>query len=120
MNSTLLDSGMVRGEKEKKRPAWGVPRGIILLATPEGWRSSVLTENGTLCGRLDVPTNADPQDARAAAALKVTELARDFHDIDVAVSWEPPQEPWSWTAQVTLIAETNRLRRAPKAERQAQ
>ncbi|MFI1655139.1 hypothetical protein ACH4ZU_09545 [Streptomyces sp. NPDC020472] len=38
--------------------------------------------------------------------MTITELARDFHGIDVEVSWEPSQEPWSWTAQVTLAAET--------------
>ncbi|MFD9477332.1 MULTISPECIES: hypothetical protein [Streptomyces] len=42
--------------------------------------------------------------ARDAAALMVTELARDFHDTDVEVSWDPPQELWSWTARVTLAA----------------
>ncbi|THA81407.1 hypothetical protein, partial [Streptomyces sp. A0592] len=95
---------MVRRRKErKKRPAWGIPKGIVLLATPEGWRHSVLTmEGGMLCGRLDVPADTDPQDARAAAARMVADLARDFHDTDVEVSWDPPQEPWSWTAQVTL------------------
>ncbi|MGW6415021.1 hypothetical protein [Streptomyces sp. NPDC055055] len=98
---------MVRRKKEqRKRPAWGIPKGILLFATPEGWRISVVTESGNLCGRLDVPVNTDPQDARAATAAKVTELARDFHDTDVEVSWDPPQEPWSWTAQVTLAAET--------------
>ncbi|MEU2232242.1 hypothetical protein [Streptomyces vietnamensis] len=112
---------MVRRKKEKKkRPAWGIPKGIFLFATPEGWRISVLTESGNLCGRLDVPINTDPQDARAAAAVMVTELARDFHDTEVEVSWEPPQEPWSWTAQVTLAAEATHLRRTPKTERQAQ
>ncbi|MDI3417842.1 hypothetical protein [Streptomyces luteolus] len=36
----------------------------------------------------------------------VTELARDFHDTDVEVNWDPsPGAPWSWTAQVTLAAE---------------
>ncbi|KAA0940507.1 hypothetical protein [Streptomyces apricus] len=104
MNSTMLDSGMVR-RKEKSRPTWGVPKGIVLLATPEGWRTSVITESGMFCGRLGVPIDADPQDARAAAAVMVTELARDFHDIDVEVSWDPPQEPRSWTAQVILVAE---------------
>ncbi|MER6445348.1 hypothetical protein [Streptomyces venezuelae] len=99
---------MVRHKKEKKRrPVWGIPKGIVLLATPEGWRHSVLTmEGGMLCGRLDVPIHTDPQDARTAAARMVTELARDFHDTDVEVSWDPPQEPWSWTAQVTLATGT--------------
>ncbi|MGW3910018.1 hypothetical protein ACWEBX_00590 [Streptomyces sp. NPDC005070] len=99
---------MVRRKKEKrKRPAWGIPKGIVLLATREGWRTSVLAERGVLCGRLDVPINTDPQEARAAAAVMVTELARDFHDTDVEVSWESPQEPWSWTGLVTLAAEND-------------
>ncbi|WP_330309705.1 MULTISPECIES: hypothetical protein [unclassified Streptomyces] len=97
---------MVRRKKEKeKRPPFGIPKGIVLLATPDGWRHSVLTvEGGVLCGRLDVPINADPQDARAAAAAMVTGLARDFHGTDVEVNWDLPQEPRSWTAQVTLAA----------------
>lgn len=96
---------MVRRRKEKKkRPDRGTPKGIFLIATPEGWRTSVLTESGNLCGRLDMPINPDPQDARAAAAVRVKELARDFHDTEVEVSWEPPREPWSWTAHVTLAA----------------
>ncbi|MER6314288.1 hypothetical protein ABT237_11025 [Streptomyces sp. NPDC001581] len=98
---------MVRRKKEKrKRPAFGLPKGIVLLATPEGWRTSVLTvEGGMLCGRLSVPIDAAPHDARAAAAVMVSELARDVHDTDVEVYWDPPQEPWSWTAHVTLTAE---------------
>ncbi|MFE5796700.1 hypothetical protein ACFQ8C_29560 [Streptomyces sp. NPDC056503] len=93
---------MARRKKEK-RPAWGIPKGIVLLATPEGWRTSVLTlEGGMLCGHLDVPIDTDPHDARAAAAVMVTELARDFHDTVVEVSWDPPREPWSWTARVAL------------------
>ncbi|MFF0554441.1 hypothetical protein ACFYUL_36325 [Streptomyces sp. NPDC004311] len=99
---------MVRRKKEKaRRPVWGVPKGIVLLATPEGWRTSILTmEGGMLCGRLDVPVHTDPQDARAAAALMVTGLARDFHDIDVEVSWDVPEEPWSWTARITPARDT--------------
>ncbi|MDX3540229.1 hypothetical protein PV721_39190 [Streptomyces sp. MB09-01] len=108
-NPTMLDSGMVRRKKEKKNQAvFGIPKGIVLLATPEGWRTSALTvEGGMLCGRLDVPINTDPRDARAAAAVMVTDLARDFHDTDVEVNWDPPQEPWSWTAHVTLTTENH-------------
>ncbi|MEU9362076.1 hypothetical protein AB0D35_28805 [Streptomyces sp. NPDC048301] len=101
---------MMRGKKEKKRrPAWGIPKGIFLFATAEGWRTSVFTESGSLCGRLDVPINTAPRGARVAAAVMVTELARDFHDTDVEVSWDPPQEPWSWTAQVTLAVKSELL-----------
>lgn len=83
-----------------------IPKEIVLLATPEGWRTSVLTsEGGMLCGRLDVPSKADPQEARAAAAVMVTELARDFHDTDVEVHWDASTETWSWTAQVALASE---------------
>ncbi|MFF9981001.1 hypothetical protein [Streptomyces erythrochromogenes] len=97
---------MVRRKKEKaKRPSWGVPKGIVLLATPQGRRTSVLTmEGGMLCGRLDVPVDTDPHGARTAAAAMVGGLARDFHATDVEVAWGPPREPWSWTARVTPAA----------------
>lgn len=102
-----LDGGMGRRKKDKKnRPAFALPKEIVLSATPESWRTSVLTtEGGMLCGRLGVPINTDPQDARAAATAWVTDLARDVHDTAVEVNWDPPEEPWSWTAQVTLAAE---------------
>jgi hypothetical protein len=32
----MLDSGMVRRKKEKKRPSFGIPKGNVLLATPDG------------------------------------------------------------------------------------
>ncbi|MEV7583792.1 hypothetical protein [Streptomyces erythrochromogenes] len=94
-----------KAKAKAKRPAWGVPKGIVLLATPEGWRTGVVTaEGGMLCGRLAVPADTDPHDARTAAAAMVRELARDFHATDVEVAWEPPREPWSWTAEVTPVA----------------
>ncbi len=45
-----------------------MPKGVVLLATPEGWRHSVLTaDGGTVCGRLaGVPAGADPAEARAS------------------------------------------------------
>jgi hypothetical protein len=84
-----------------------MPKGIILLTTPEGWRHSVLTaEGGMLCGHLaDVPVIAAPAEARAAAAAMVVGLAHDFHEADIDVTWDPPREPGAWTAQVT-VAET--------------
>lgn len=82
-----------------------MPTGIALLATPDGWRHSVLSvDGGMLCGRLtDVPVDADPNQAQAAAAAMVVGLARDFHEACVEVTWDPPQEPWSWTGRVTPV-----------------
>ncbi|MES5824689.1 hypothetical protein [Streptomyces sp. RG80] len=91
---------------QKRRPSFGMPKSIALLATPEGWRHSVLTGEGAmLCGRLaDVPANADPAEAQAAVASMVVGLAHDFHEVDVDVTWDPPLDPGSWTAQVTVAA----------------
>lgn len=94
-----------RTRKGQRRPFFGMPKEIALLATPDGWRHSVLTvEGGMLCGRLiDVPVDADSHQARAAAAAMVVGLARDFHEAEVDVTWDPPQEPWSWTGRVTPV-----------------
>ncbi|MFD4612712.1 hypothetical protein ACFWOT_32480 [Streptomyces sp. NPDC058440] len=80
---------MVRRKQEKKRrPAFGMPKGIVLLATPEGWRHSVLTVDGGMhCGRLtNVPATAGPAEARAAAAAMAVGLAHDFHEARVDVT----------------------------------
>ncbi|MEW2574908.1 hypothetical protein [Streptomyces syringium] len=97
---------MVRRKREKRRPPFGMPKGIVLLVTPEGWRCSVLTvEGGMLCGRLaDLPVNAGPAEARAAATAMVVGLVHDFHELRVDVTWDPPGQPGSWTAQVTVAS----------------
>ncbi|MGV9624963.1 hypothetical protein [Streptomyces sp. NPDC003487] len=105
---------MVKRQREKKkRPSFGLPKAIVLLATPEGWRHNVLTvEGGMLCGRLsDVPADADSAEARTAAATMVIWLARRFHETEVEVTWDPPRELWSWTGQVTPA--TNNSTTAP-------
>ncbi|NNN32178.1 hypothetical protein HLK59_17780 [Streptomyces sp. S3(2020)] len=83
-----------------------MPTGIVLIATPDGWRHSVLTrEGGMLCGQLaDVPLDVGPAEARAAAAAMVAGLAHDFHDVRIDVTWDLPREAGSWTAQVTVAA----------------
>ncbi|WP_405742366.1 hypothetical protein OG885_43670 [Streptomyces sp. NBC_00028] len=90
----------------KTRPPIGMPSGIVLLATPDGYRHSVLTEKGgMICGRLgNLPPNADAAGARAAAAALVVALAHDVHHTDVDVIWDPPQQAGSWTAQVSVAA----------------
>lgn len=79
------------------------------MATPEGWRHSVLTEEGgMLCGRLaDLAANADPAEAQAAMVAMVVGLAHDFHEADADVIWDPPEEPGSWTAQVTVARKSS-------------
>ncbi|MFG3551843.1 hypothetical protein [Streptomyces sp. NPDC047725] len=81
-------------------------KGIVLLPTPEGWRHDVPTVDGGMHGgRLtDVPVNAGPAEAQAAAAAMVVGLAHDFHKTRVDVTWDPAREPGSWTAQVTVAA----------------
>lgn len=97
---------MGRQRDKKRRTPLGTPRDITLFSTPEGWRHSVRTmEGGTLCGRLvDVPVNASPAEAQAAAAAVVAGLAHDFHGAHIDVTWDPPGEPGSWTAQVLMVA----------------
>lgn len=97
---------------KKRRPPFGMPTGLILLAGRggvgmDGWRTGVHTENpgGTLCGGLPhVPSGAAPEEAQRAAAEMVQGLARDFHGREVVVVWDPQSEPGSWTATVVAAA----------------
>jgi hypothetical protein len=91
-----------RTKRKRARPPFGRPRGVVLLATPDGWRHNLLTAEGAMvCGRLpEVPVDAAPEEARAAAAALVRDLARRFHGADVDVTWEPPRGPGSWTGRV--------------------
>ena len=75
---------MVRRKREKeRRPPFDLPKGIVLLATPEGWRHSVFTVDGGMhCGHLPgVPVNAGPAEARAGAAAMVVGLAHDVGEL---------------------------------------
>lgn len=97
---------MARGKRKKKRPGFGMPVGIVLLRTPEGWRHQVSTVDREMhCGRVaGVSADADPAEARDAAAAMAVRLAHDFHGVDVDVTWRLPQERGSWTAEVTVAA----------------
>jgi hypothetical protein len=88
------------GPARKKPHLPGMPRDIALLRTPQGWRHSLTTVDGALvCGRLtDVPADADPAVARAAATAVLTALCQDFHGTAIDVTWEPPG---SLTARIT-------------------
>ncbi|MEU9182948.1 hypothetical protein AB0C90_40500 [Streptomyces sp. NPDC048550] len=93
---------MARRQK-RQRPPFGLPRGIVLLATPDGWRYSIQTvEGGMLCGSL-TDELLDPEVALVAAATTVEELARQFHSTTVEVTWDPRQEPWAWTGRVVPV-----------------
>jgi len=91
--------------QREQRPPHGLPKGIVLLATPEGWRHTVLTaEGGMLCGRLaGVPVGADPEEAQLAAAAMLVDLAREFHRTSIKVTWDPPRGPTSRTGHITAV-----------------
>ncbi len=102
--SGVLD-GHMTGPARKKKPPFGMPRHIVLLATPEGWRHSVTTTDGALvCGRLaGLPADAGPARARAAATALLTGLCREFHGTEIDVAWQPPGAPDSLTGRIVPL-----------------
>ncbi|WP_159036854.1 MULTISPECIES: hypothetical protein [Streptomyces] len=83
-----------------------MPKDIVLLATPEGWRHSIGYEKGSMiCGGLaEIPVDAAPLEAKGAATTMVVRLAREFHGTDVEVTWnDPVEEARSWTGLITPI-----------------
>ncbi|WP_157880393.1 hypothetical protein [Streptomyces katrae] len=85
-----------------KRGPYGIPKDIVLLATPSGWRHSTTTVDGTLiCGRLTrVPITATAEQAKEAAAALLVELGREFHRTALEVTWEPDQVPGSCSGRI--------------------
>ncbi|MFD0073444.1 hypothetical protein ACFVIY_13485 [Streptomyces sp. NPDC127166] len=60
-------------------------------------------QGGMARGALpDVPGDADPREARAAAARMVREPAELFHGVDADVVWEPAHADRSWAARVRV------------------
>lgn len=67
-----------------------MPASIVLIATPEGWRHSILdTRGGMLCGHLRrVPADAAPDQAREAAVAMLREVARELRGAEIDVAWD--------------------------------
>lgn len=71
-----------------------MPASIVLIATPEGWRHSILdTRGGMLCGHLPrIPADAAPDQAQAAAVGMLREVARELRGVEIDIPWDA-QEP---------------------------
>ncbi|MFG3616860.1 hypothetical protein [Nocardia sp. NPDC047654] len=78
-----------------------MPASIVLIATPEGWRHSILdTRGGMLCGRLRVGADATSEQARAAAVTMLREVVREFHDAEIEIAWDGPRPARTRTGRV--------------------
>jgi len=89
-------------DRGQQRVPFGVPKDIVLLATPNGWRHSIRTEDGALvCGRLrDVPVGADTEQAKEGAAAMLRELGREFHGTVLEVAWGAAGPSGSWSGRI--------------------
>jgi hypothetical protein len=90
--------------RRKSQPSWGgVPKGITIYPTPDGWRHSILTApGGFLCGRLaGVDAEADENAAKAAASAMLEALLLDFHDTRARITWTPAGTPHGWNGEVS-------------------
>ncbi|MGY1977155.1 hypothetical protein [Nocardia gipuzkoensis] len=86
-----------------------IPTAIVLVATPGGWRHSILdTRGGMLCGRLArVAAGAPPEQARAAAVTMLRDVAREFHDMEIDVAWDGRQPGETCTGRVIPVRRTD-------------
>ncbi|MER7702477.1 hypothetical protein ABTX81_06225 [Kitasatospora sp. NPDC097605] len=91
----------MKRDKGRKRAPFGTPKDIILLATPHGWRHSLITsDGGFVCGHLpDVPVE-DAEQAKERAAAMLSERGREFHGTVFEVVWEESTSPGSWTGHI--------------------
>ncbi|WP_431040451.1 hypothetical protein ACQUSR_34040 [Streptomyces sp. P1-3] len=103
-SASVIDRSLSRWRSRPSdtSPSRGTGQGRLI--TPGSRSRAARRPPGAGARLADVPVNADPAEARTAVAAMVAGLARDFHGADVEVTWNPPREPWAWTAQVTLVA----------------
>lgn len=93
-------------DRKKAAPSWGgVPKGITIYLTPDGWRHSIIPENGGfLCGRLpDLPPDASDDDAKSTAGPMLESLARESHGTDLEVAWSARGSPHTWNGEARRI-----------------
>lgn len=102
-------------DRGQKRIPFGLPKDIVLLATPSGWRHSITATDGALfCGRLSrVPVEADAEQAKDGAAAMLLELGREFHGTALEVMWEPTQLPGSLSGRIQQRPEPHAGEAAP-------
>ncbi|MFE2287489.1 hypothetical protein ACFXDJ_25375 [Streptomyces sp. NPDC059443] len=90
---------------KKWQPSYAQPESLTLPARAGEWRTSIVTDRrAIMCGRLrSVPGDADPEEARQTAAEMVRGLCREFHDVEVTVTWEEPGAPDGWWARIAAV-----------------
>jgi len=94
--------------REPARSPWardGLPTNIAIFATPDGWRHSILTENGArLCGRLvGLPADASDDAAKSAAAQLISGLGADLHRARLEVTWTGTHDRHTWQGEVSRV-----------------
>ncbi|MET8749974.1 hypothetical protein ABZW32_07775 [Streptomyces sp. NPDC004667] len=94
--------GAGRGTK-RKRPPFGVPREVILLATQDAWRYTFVADGaGGGCGKVAMPSDAAVEDVQAALFTTLADLTRTLHGVDIDVAWSSPT-PGSWTGRIRHV-----------------
>ncbi|CAL9336268.1 hypothetical protein SUDANB120_00173 [Streptomyces sp. enrichment culture] len=99
---------------------FGLPKEVTLMATPDGWRHSLLTvDDGIVCGGAPhgLTAAAGPDAARAAATAWVVGAARDLHGVEVEVVWDTTWDPDFSSGTVVPAAGAEAPATAPGGER---
>lgn len=101
-----LDGAVARRPKAKKRPPFGIPREIILLAGQDTWPYTFVADDpGGGCGKVAMPPDAAVEDVQAAVFTPLADLTRTFHGVDIEVAWSS-LTPDSWVGRIRHVAVT--------------
>ncbi|MFI1654897.1 hypothetical protein ACH4ZU_08210 [Streptomyces sp. NPDC020472] len=101
-----LDGSVARRPKAKKRPPFGIPREIILLARQDAWPFTFTADDsGGGCGKVPMPPEAAVEDVQAAVFTSLADITRTFHGADIEVAWAS-LTPDSWVGRIRHIAVT--------------
>ncbi|MET9622276.1 hypothetical protein ABZZ37_16105 [Streptomyces sp. NPDC006464] len=91
----------------KKRPPFGIPREIILLAgRRDVWPYTFVADDSSgACGKVAMPSDTAVEEVQVALFAPLADLTRTVHGVDLEVAWSC-LTPDSWVGRIRHVAVT--------------
>ncbi|MET9463834.1 hypothetical protein ABZY44_03235 [Streptomyces sp. NPDC006544] len=92
-----------RSRTREQRPAFGIPKEVILLTGTDVWPFTVVCEGwGGGCGKIRMTSDASPEDVQNRVFTELADYTRTHHGVEIEVAWSvlPPD---SWVGHMRRV-----------------